>query len=204
MPKKKSTDKDLIFSKILPSLSDNPFVDTAELEEMEEALDVSMEDYEESAEIKAPSIEITAENITIQVIEAKEPVVELEPEPTPEPEPEPEPLPEPEDLEPDILTALRSRLFARTETPTGSTHTTTNLMESLVLKYLDEVVDKFNLCKCDRCRCDVAAHALSNLNPKYIVGDSGYLNEIVEEIRNEEVLAALTRAALKVRMNPRH
>ncbi|MEG2213361.1 MAG: late competence development ComFB family protein, partial [Clostridiales bacterium] len=71
----------------------------------------------------------------------------------------------------DPLSALRSKLFARSDAYTQDSFATINVMENLVLKYIDQVIRRFNACSCDRCRCDVAAYALNYLPPKYIVAD---------------------------------
>lgn len=104
------------------------------------------------------------------------------------------------------IAALSDRLFGRTtnhglrpEDPF-----TINVMENVALKYLDEVMGKFNCCRCDHCRRDVAALALNSLPPKYIVVDARHIEEIVQAIPKQEIYDALVKAVLRVRMYPRH
>ena len=81
-----------------------------------------------------------------------------------------------------------------------------NLMEELVISKLDATLDRFNCCKCDKCKKDIAALALNRLKPHYVV-----MNEQDDERRrkNEEMFAsevtsALIQAILMVKKEPRH
>ena len=81
-----------------------------------------------------------------------------------------------------------------------------NLMEELVISKLDTTLDRFNCCKCDKCKKDIAALALNRLKPHYVV-----MNEQDDERRrkNEEMFAsevtsALIQAILMVKKEPRH
>ncbi len=105
---------------------------------------------------------------------------------------------------PDSLAALRERIFARPERADPNLVSTINVMETLVLRQLDAVMNKFNVCSCDRCRCDVAAYALNLLPPRYVVTSCKYLDEVLEEIPSREVTEALIKAVLRVRQHPRH
>ncbi|MCI8441142.1 MAG: late competence development ComFB family protein [Provencibacterium sp.] len=79
-----------------------------------------------------------------------------------------------------------------------------NLMEHLVADRLDSAFKKFNCCKCDKCRKDVAAIALNKLQPKYVVTESDKIEEIVKEMAGTEVSTAIVQAVLVVRTHPRH
>ena len=46
-----------------------------------------------------------------------------------------------------------------------------NLVEQLVADRLDAVFEKFNCCRCDKCRRDVAALALNTIPPQYVVAE---------------------------------
>ncbi len=107
--------------------------------------------------------------------------------------------------EDDILAALRSKLFAREdENSTKSSYATLNIMESLVVKYIDQVIKRFNCCNCDRCKCDIAAYALSHLPPKYVVADRDKGLKLEEEIDSKLIMGALISAVVKIRNAPRH
>ncbi len=104
------------------------------------------------------------------------------------------------------LAALSNRLFGRT-TNHGfrpDDPFTINIMENVALKYLDEVMNKFNCCRCDHCRRDVAALALNSLPPKYMVVDARHIEEIVQAVPKQDIYDALVKAVLRVRMYPRH
>lgn len=104
----------------------------------------------------------------------------------------------------DALSDLHNRLFAREESQSTHPFKTLNVMETMVLKHMDSVMKRFNTCSCDRCCCDVAAYALNQLEPKYIVSDSDKRKAMEDEISNKMVLDALVNAVIKVRSNPRH
>jgi len=48
-----------------------------------------------------------------------------------------------------------------------------NVMETLVMDVIDEMVKQKKLCDCPRCRLDTAAIALNNLPPVYVVTAEG-------------------------------
>lgn len=142
---KKELDKDLMFSKIMPALSSNPFSSIASSHQFEAA------------------------------------------------------------PESDALSALREKLFARSSSFVElETIATINVMENLVLKNVDAVIQRFNVCSCDRCRCDICAYALNALPPRYIVVQPSKIERAENEIPNKLVIDALIKAAIQVRSTPRH
>lgn len=81
-----------------------------------------------------------------------------------------------------------------------------NLMEELVINKLDSTLDRFNCCKCDKCKKDIAALALNRLKPRYVV-----MKEEEQEKRRKaelengsEVTGALVQAILVVKKAPWH
>ena len=81
-----------------------------------------------------------------------------------------------------------------------------NLMEELVLSKLDATLDRFNCCKCDKCKKDIAALALNRLTPHYVVmseQDEDHRRKN-EEMYASEVTSALIQAILMVKKEPRH
>lgn len=81
-----------------------------------------------------------------------------------------------------------------------------NLMEEQVAARLDTTLDRFNCCKCNKCKKDIAALALNRLKPRYVV-----MREDDEERRREasdqygsEVTSALVQAIMVVKKEPRH
>ena len=139
---KKELDKDLMFSKIMPALSGNPFSDLP------------------AAESPAPT---------------------------------------------DAISALRDKIFSRSEDFCESDSIITiNIMENLVLRNVDTVIQRFNVCGFDRCRRDICACALNQLPPRYIVAKKDKIAKAESEIQQKTVMDALIKAVIQVRSHPRH
>lgn len=81
-----------------------------------------------------------------------------------------------------------------------------NLMEELVINRLDSTLDRFNCCKCDKCKKDIAALALNRLKPRYVVMKEGEQEKRRKaELENgSEVTGALVQAILVVKKAPWH
>ena len=100
---------------------------------------------------------------------------------------------------------LRSRIFTTMDgLRARSSVATVNIMEQMVLENMDAVIGKFNGCRCDHCRCDMAALALNRLPAHYIVVSPEEMQARMEEVPKKQVLDALVQAVIKVRSNPRH
>ncbi|WNX84786.1 late competence development ComFB family protein [Agathobaculum sp. NTUH-O15-33] len=203
---KKVLDRDMMFRKIMPALADNPF--SAPVTE------ASLLGEEPDAPAPQPEPEAAPAPEPAAVPEAApEPVVPAPAKPKPAAKPRCKTLAEapftqtaPAPEESDELSVLRARLFARSDNAEAGLEqvSTVNLMESLVLRHLDTVIQRFNCCRCDRCRRDVAACSLNHLPPKYVVADPDRLDSMAETIPAKTVYDALIKAVLKVRANPHH
>ncbi len=82
-----------------------------------------------------------------------------------------------------------------------------NMMESLVLLKLDEVVDKLGCCKCEKCRMDIASYALNRLPPKYVATLEGEVYSKLDTLSVQyetDMLNALFQGAKAVSKHPRH
>jgi hypothetical protein len=79
-----------------------------------------------------------------------------------------------------------------------------NVMERLVIEKLDSALSKFNSCKCDRCRQDIAAIALNKLPPKYVIIDKDEIDEYIKNSSSEQVTSSIIQAIFTVRAHPRH
>ncbi len=82
-----------------------------------------------------------------------------------------------------------------------------NYMEEVVLSFMKEVIDDIDVCTCPKCAMDMAAIALNNLPPKYIVTEKGELYSRINSLKQQfevDVILELTKAAGVVRDNPRH
>lgn len=82
-----------------------------------------------------------------------------------------------------------------------------NYMEEIVFNQIKEVLDDINACSCDKCMLDIAAIALNDLPPKYIVTEKGELYSKINALKQQfevDVVAAITKAAVLVKRRPRH
>ncbi len=137
---------------------------------------------------------------------ASEPETEAE-ETEPEPSPQPKAEPEPEEA-PDSLSLLREQLN-RPVSPVmqlrpGKNLVLVNLAEQLVADRLDAVFEKFNCCRCDKCRHDVAALALNTVQPQYVVTTLEEIPALLEAADTREIPGALVKAILHVKNHPKH
>jgi competence protein ComFB len=82
--------------------------------------------------------------------------------------------------------------------------TVVNAMELYVLGKLNEVLERFSCCRCDRCRKDIVALALNKLPPKYMVLAEGEPQPEITPQLSAQVITAMIQAVIKVRANPRH
>ncbi|KPU28075.1 competence protein ComF [Caloranaerobacter sp. TR13] len=83
-----------------------------------------------------------------------------------------------------------------------------NYMEDVVIRMIDLTIEKYpNICKCKKCKLDMAAIALNNLPPRYIVTEKGKLFTKVNGMEVQfdvDVLKEVTKAIEKVSKKPKH
>lgn len=82
-----------------------------------------------------------------------------------------------------------------------------NYMEVIVMNAMDDILKDINMCKCEKCRLDVAAKALNDLPPQYIVTEKGEVYSKINSLQAQfevDVIAAITKAAILVKRNPQH
>lgn len=83
-----------------------------------------------------------------------------------------------------------------------------NVVESMVWEAMDSVLEqKSGICCCEKCRADIAAYALNQLSPHYVVSKLGEVlvkTGSLDRDMNVAILVALTEAMEKVGANPRH
>jgi len=82
-----------------------------------------------------------------------------------------------------------------------------NLTERLVKEKAAEVMKKMNVCGCETCGLDVLALALNSLQNKYVTTDAGrqhLLLNIYQKQYETDIVAALTKACVRVKVSPRH
>ncbi|MDN5343966.1 MAG: competence protein ComFB [Clostridia bacterium] len=83
-----------------------------------------------------------------------------------------------------------------------------NYMEDCVWELLDEVLARDpGACRCAICRYDIAALALNQLPPRYVVREKGvvYSKVAMLEVQHRaDIYRAITQALMTVKQNPRH
>lgn len=82
-----------------------------------------------------------------------------------------------------------------------------NYMEEIVFNSMDEILRDINMCKCEICRSDIAAKALNDLPPQYVATKKGEVYSKINNLKMQfevDVIAAITKAAILVKRNPRH
>ncbi|HAA34501.1 MAG TPA: competence protein ComFB [Firmicutes bacterium] len=81
-----------------------------------------------------------------------------------------------------------------------------NLMEETVFQAIQDLATE-NVCTCEQCRLDIAAIALNNLPPRYVVtpkGASYARADLLEMQKYIDVIGAVTKAINLVKEHPRH
>ena len=82
-----------------------------------------------------------------------------------------------------------------------------NYMEEIVQDMIGDILKDIKMCSCERCQIDVAAKALNDLPPQYIVTRKGEVYSKVNNLRAQfevDVISAITKAAILVKRNPNH
>ncbi len=83
-----------------------------------------------------------------------------------------------------------------------------NVVESMVWEAMDSVLEqKPGVCRCEKCRADIAAYTLNQLNPRYAASKLGEIlikTGSLDSDMNVAILVALTEAVEIVSANPRH
>ena len=82
-----------------------------------------------------------------------------------------------------------------------------NIMEAIVEEELAVMAPELECCTCEQCRNDMAAWALNQLPPKYVVTQAGSAISKADTMRIQhltDVRTALVQAAQMVKEHPRH
>jgi competence protein ComFB len=83
-----------------------------------------------------------------------------------------------------------------------------NYMEILMWQKLDDVLDSHpGVCRCEKCRYDIAALAMNFLPPRYVVTDKGQIYtkiKALEQQFNIDIITAITNAVKVVSATPHH
>ena len=82
-----------------------------------------------------------------------------------------------------------------------------NYTEEAVRLYIDRWYKEADVCQCENCRLDVMAIMLNNLQPKYIVTDTGALYAQLTDFDPQnklDFMIEMTQAVKIVNKGPRH
>lgn len=82
-----------------------------------------------------------------------------------------------------------------------------NLTECLVKEKAEEIMKKLNVCRCHTCTQNVLALALNSLVSRYTTTNAGRLHVKLDFYKKQyetDVIAALTKACVRVKVSPRH
>ncbi|WP_105615618.1 late competence development ComFB family protein [Vallitalea okinawensis] len=82
-----------------------------------------------------------------------------------------------------------------------------NYMEDIVFNAIKELMKETEYCSCEKCMYDIAALALNELPPRYIVTERGELYTKTELLHKQypiDIISVITRAAEIVNKNPHH
>ena len=82
-----------------------------------------------------------------------------------------------------------------------------NYMEDIVSNNLNLLLEKEDMCKCEKCRLDIMALALNRLPSKYVVTQKGHVYAKLAELELQlkaDIIRELTRAIEIVKKNPQH
>lgn len=82
-----------------------------------------------------------------------------------------------------------------------------NIAELLAREKLTLVMERMKVCSCKTCRNDVLALALNSLPTKYVTTDAGkqyFQRDVYKKQYETDILAALTKACVRVKASPRH
>jgi competence protein ComFB len=80
-------------------------------------------------------------------------------------------------------------------------------MEDAVFSQMESILSDMNICTCEKCKLDIAAIALNNLPPQYVVTERGILFSKLETLQQQyeiSITAAIIRAGLLVKKTPWH
>ena len=83
-----------------------------------------------------------------------------------------------------------------------------NYMEILMWQKLDDVLDAHpGICRCEKCRYDIAALAMNFLPPRYVVTDRGQVYTKIKALEQQftiDIVPATTHAVKVVSSAPQH
>ena len=82
-----------------------------------------------------------------------------------------------------------------------------NYMEDCVLEMISKVTKDLVICKCEKCKMDIAALALNQLPAKYVATRKGNLFVKLDSMQTQfgvDIITAVSNAVKTVGDNPQH
>lgn len=83
-----------------------------------------------------------------------------------------------------------------------------NIMLNIVIDLLDQtLLERYDICKCEKCRADIIAYVLSRIPAKYVTTDVGAISTLVEQekVENEaEIIRKIIDAIKTIGKHPHH
>lgn len=163
-----------------------------------------------------PAPELTVQNVPpaqtvqeapavpVQVVQQDAPVSSVQQEVSVAPVQE-----EPQRLEPPTVRAFREQESAGTTAAfvPEQSDDLINIAEILAREKLALVMERMKVCTCRTCMNDVLALALNSLPTKYVTTDAGkqyFQLDVYKKQYETDILAALTKACVRVKASPRH
>ena len=82
-----------------------------------------------------------------------------------------------------------------------------NYMEIWVQEYMETLLEKAGVCKCEKCRRDIFTLALNHLKPYYVATPIGEIMVKLESTKQQfdtDIIVEVSNAIKKVAVNPNH
>ncbi|MGE4282250.1 MAG: late competence development ComFB family protein [Clostridia bacterium] len=82
-----------------------------------------------------------------------------------------------------------------------------NYMEEVVFNMMESILKDVNCCTCEKCVMDIAALALNDLPPRYVVNPKGEVYTKTRALQQQfevDATTAIIKAVEIVKKNPRH
>lgn len=187
---KKDIDRELMYKKILPTAVSSQAV----------AAPAGMQEEDRPYERQIPA------QMTVSITEPVKVVMAMTED---EPAESPADIPEEAPMQGDGSIAQSEPVFEpaleQTQQPQAAAEPAlVNLMEGFLEKRMDDALEKFKCCTCERCRNDILAMALNKLPALYVIEEDADLRDLYERERSAQVATALVQAILAVKAHPAH
>ncbi len=187
---KQEIDKEVMFNKIMPSLSK-----VAEVEDDED------EDEDEEVKPKVRKSAKTVSRKTKKVVDDDE-------------DDEDEDEDDEEEVKPKArksakIASKKSKKSVKKsddddENADYSDYSVININEELLKDRFDDIFDKFHCCHCNGCRSTVMALTLNSLETKYIAVKTDDVKQVIANSDDSQIRAAIIQSVLKLMINPIH